>query len=40
MGLDLYLASDFPFSRCAGVLMEFNRQADLVAETNGDLQWG
>lgn len=33
---DLYLASDFPFSRCPGVLMEFNRQVDLVAQTNDD----
>lgn len=37
---DLYLAPDFPSSRCPGVLMEFNRQLDLVAETNADLQWG
>lgn len=37
---DLYLASDLPFSRCPGILMEFNRQVDSAAETNGDLQWG
>lgn len=35
---DLYLASDLPFSRFSGVLIEFNRQVDLAAETNGDLQ--
>lgn len=35
---DPYLALDLLFSRCPGVLMEFNGQVGLVAETKGDVK--